>query len=521
MKKGFAKRLGALWLSLMLLMTLVPSVPVAAAEDFVFDDSVEADGLVFPEEYNEIESYSLGPIYQFRADKSAEEQLDDLFTTIDLQDASIEEMQKEMEAGNLTSQKLTKMYLDRIKAYDRAKDLNSIIWINESALEDAKKLDEERAQGQVRGKLHGIPIVVKDNYNVAGMPTSAGSVALSDLTVTEDAPAVAKLREAGAVILAKANMSEFAYSAVDSHSTLGGNAHNAYDPTRMPGGSSGGTATAVRSNFAAAGLGTDTGGSIRNPSSYSGLFGIRPSKGLTSIDGVLPLMASRDTTGPMAKSAEDLAIVLESMAGSDPGDDYTLEADADTLKGEGYSTGLSVNSLKGKRIAWLTSSFDYYKMNIEELNRLVEERYGVKDYYTESDLSDSYTLSADMEALSRRVRADLRKAGAEFVDLSGQLCDEDLYLTMYMNDPWGQNGKIAMEYDINGFLAKLNGENKIKTVKDIIGTGSGIGFIYDYLGDTFSGEYPFATSFRTGIRAISDPATGRRCLRSEMPYRRC
>ena len=101
----------------------------------------------------------------------------------------------------------------------------------------------------MRGKLHGIPIVVKDNYNVAGMPTSAGSVALTDLTVTEDAPTVAKLREAGAVILAKANMSEFAYSAVDSHSTLGGNAHNAYDPTRMPGGSSGGTATAVRSNF--------------------------------------------------------------------------------------------------------------------------------------------------------------------------------------------------------------------------------------------------------------------------------
>lgn len=423
------------------------------------------------------ESYSKGPEYSFSQEKTAKEQLNDLFTTIDLQEADITNLQKEMEAGNLTSEKLTQMYLDRINAYDKALDLNSTIWINENALAEARALDEERAAGNVRGKLHGIPIVVKDNYNVSGMPTSAGAVALADLIVSTDAGTVKKLKEAGAVIIAKANLSEFACSAVDSHSTLGGDAHNAFNSERSPAGSSGGTATAVRSNFAAAGLGTDTGGSIRNPSSWSNLFGIRPSKGLTSIDGVLPLCAARDTTGPMATTAGDMAIVLEAMAGTDNEDDYTLEANADSLLGDGYSGNLSKDSLKGKRIGYLRSSFNYYSLSADVLNDLSEEIFGYRGNYDQEKLNKDETLSREIEILARSARANLRKAGAEFVDLSGELSDEELYLYKFLNDTSNLPGYSSMEFDINGFLDKFSPEGGIKTVNDILGTGSDIGFL--------------------------------------------
>ncbi len=456
-----SKRNIAVWMTAVLLITSVPSAFVLAAS--------ETD----PEIY----SYSTGPRYSFSYERSAEDQLYDIFTTIDLQDATISEMQDEMAAGHLTSEMLTKMYLDRIEAYDKKEDLNSVIRVNENALEDAKALDKERAAGKVRGKLHGIPIIVKDNYNVAGMPTSAGAVALANLIAKEDSGTVKKLREAGAVIIGKANMSEFAFSAVNSHSTLGGDAHNAYDTKRSPAGSSGGTATAVRSNFAAAGLGTDTGGSIRNPSSWSGLFGIRPTKGLTSIGGVLPLSASRDTTGPMAKTAEDLSIVLEAMAGCDDEDDYTLEAKADDLLGEGYSGKLSADSLKGKRIAFLTSSFDHYSVSPDEVRRVYEQCTGEELPADTVIRSQPDTLlTTGVNALARRARSDLIKAGAEFVDLSGEISDEEIYTYSAFN------GIPSMEYDVNSFLDKYAEGSGIRTVKDILETGEDIGYLWDYLG---------------------------------------
>ncbi len=451
------KHITALFMASVMAVSLLPSGTVMA-------------GTV---ENSAIESYSEGDPYEFSPDKGALEQLDDLFTTIDLQEASISDLQREMEKGNLTSEMLTKMYLDRIEAYDRKEDLNSVIWINENALDDAKKLDKERTAGKVRGKLHGIPIVVKDNYNVAGMPTAAGSVALADFFVSEDAGTVKKLKEAGAVIIAKVNLSEFACSAVDSHSTLGGDTHNAYDVKRSAAGSSGGTATAVRSNFAAAGLGTDTGGSIRNPANWSNLFGIRPSKGLTSIEGVIPLLASRDTTGPMAKTAEDLAIVLEAMAGNDEGDDYTIEADADALLGKGYSSDLPEDSLKGKRIGFLSSSFGYNSLSADRLNDFNELLFGERGNYTEDDISPSYSLSTETNALVMKARSDLRKAGAEFVYLSDKefMSDEELYL--YRN----LNSIDSTEYDINSYLDKYAGDHRIKTVKDLLDTGDNIGYL--------------------------------------------
>ena len=177
--------------------------------------------------------------YVFDKNKTAQQQLDDLFTTIDLMDATIEDLTREMEEGHVTSEQITQMYIDRINAYDSKLKLNSIISINPKALAEARKLDQERAQGKIRGPLHGIPVLVKDNIDLAGNVTSAGSLALSRMVVNEDAFVVKKLKNAGAVILAKANLSEFASSAIDSKSLLGGTVHNAYDSSRVPAGSAG------------------------------------------------------------------------------------------------------------------------------------------------------------------------------------------------------------------------------------------------------------------------------------------
>lgn len=447
-------------------------------------------------------SYSRGPEYVFSYDESAMSQLNDVFTTIDLQNATISDLQREMEAGNLTSEKLTGMYIDRIKAYDKSQNLNSIIWINEDALEDARRLDEERAAGQVRGKLHGIPIIVKDNYNVAGMPTSAGAVALADMVPNEDAGVVKKLRDAGAVIIAKANMSEFAWSADESHSTLGGDAHNAYDTGRSPAGSSGGSATAAASNFAPVALGTDTGGSIRNPSCMSDLFGIRPSKGLTSIAGVLPLVATRDTTGPMARHAEDMATVLEVMAGNDEKDDFTIEADADSLLGAGYTSEPLSSSLKGKRIGFLTSSFDFWSVSANYINQVFHEYYPEYpgNLVEQEDLPEDVMLSPELFELVRKTRADLRKAGAQFVDMSGADCLDEAFLAMVKNCSWNypynnETGKGSMEYDMNAFFDEYGKDIGIRSVKDLLSTGYDIGYMYNCLGDNFAGGPELADSF--------------------------
>ena len=352
--------------------------------------------------------------------RSASGQLEDLFTTIDLLDASIADLTAEMEAGHVTSAELTQMYLDRIAAYDDELNLNSITNVNPNALEDAKEMDRLRAAGDIRGPLHGIPVIVKDNIDVAGMATTAGSVAFAHNVAQEDAFVVKRLREAGAVILAKANMSEFARRTIDSHSTFGGNVHNPYDQTKTAGGSSGGTAVAVTCNFAAAGLGTDTGGSIRYPSAFTNLYGLRPSKGLTSTSGVFPLTATNDTVGPMARTADDLAVLLDVIAGTDDKDDFTLEADADALKGDGYLDSSKADGLEGMRIGILTNSFAYHPN--EEFQRDLQE------YLEQTGLSEEdvvlYTAKDNVQDMVGRARENLVKAGATIVDISEELSDE-------------------------------------------------------------------------------------------------
>ena len=416
--------------------------------------------------------------YEFDHTKTAVAQLEDLFTTIDIMDATAASLTEEMEKGNVTSEQLVQMYIDRIKAYDKKKKLNSIISINPNALEQARALDEERAAGAVRGPLHGIPIVVKDNYDVKGTATTAGSLALADFISEKDAFTVQKLKAAGAVVIAKANLSEFASSAWNSHSLIGGDAHNPYDVTRSPSGSSGGTAIAVTANFATIGFGTDTGGSIRNPSSWCNLYGIRPSKGLTSIDGIIPLTAFKDTTGPMARTAEDMALALETMAGTDDNDDYTQEADADGLVSDGYTKYLSPDGLKGKRIGYFESSFVNKK--IVGKNDDGTDKYEVKD------------PDPKVFQIIRRTRADLKKAGAELVDMSDVLSDDDLNAAF--TEYFWYNFADTIEYDMNRYLF-MHGENApYKTLKELVSTGK-YGIDYMNLSDDPMDIENYADSF--------------------------
>ena len=248
------------------------------------------------------------------------------------------------DAGTLTSEQLVQACLARIAAYDRqGPSLHAVMALNPKAVETARALDAERLATGRRSPLHGIPVVLKDNYDTAGLPTTGGSVLLEGWIPPDDAFVVAKLRAAGAIILAKVNMSEFA--SASTHSSLGGQSLNPHDLTRSPSGSSGGTGVAIAAAYAVIGLGTDTGGSIRGPAAFNGIAALKPTHGLLSRDGIIPLALSFDTGGPLARSVYDVAAALGVMTGVDAADeatkksagrfetDYTRFLDAAALKG--------------------------------------------------------------------------------------------------------------------------------------------------------------------------------------------
>jgi amidase len=266
---------------------------------------------------------------------------------IDLESATIADLNAAFKAGTLTAEKLTQMYLARIQAYDRqGPAIRAVIAVNPNALATARMLDAERKTKGPRSPLHGIPIVLKDNFDTADMPTTGGSVMLEGSVPPDDAFVVKKLRAAGAIIIAKVNLSEFASGI--AHSSLGGQIRNPHDLTRSPAGSSGGTGAAIAAAYASVGLGTDTGGSVRGPSTANGIVGLKTTHGLLSRDGIIPLALTFDTAGPMARSVYDVAAVLGVLTGVDP-------ADAATRKSEGqfetdYTKYLTADALKGARI---------------------------------------------------------------------------------------------------------------------------------------------------------------------------
>ncbi len=272
-------------------------------------------------------------------------------------DASLADLVGMLERGQTRSVTLVQAYLDRIEAYDRDHDgrpgLASILSVNREAVALAATLDAERAAGKLRGPLHGVPIMLKDNIATADLPTTQGAIAFADYRPRHDATVTRRLRDAGAIILGKASLSEFAWTASSSESGLRGQVRNPYDPSRTTTGSSGGTAAAVAAGFAPAGLGTDTAGSIRNPSVHQGLVGLRPTHGLISLAGVTAQVAPMDTVGPMTRTVADTALLLDVIAGSDARDPYT--ADADAQRPPSYAALLHDTALQGRRIGMVTN----------------------------------------------------------------------------------------------------------------------------------------------------------------------
>lgn len=286
-----------------------------------------------------------------------------------LMEASIADIHQAMQAGTLTCHGLVQQYLDRIAAYDKqGPALNAILYLNPKALQQADALDQQFKQTGKMAPLHCIPTVLKDNYDTADMPTTGGSASLAGAQPAQDGFALARLRKNGALVLAKTNMQEFALGGV-SISSLGGQVKNPYDLKLTPGGSSGGTAVALASNFATVGTGSDTVNSVRSPASANSLVGIRPTHGLISRAGILPVSFTMDDAGPLARSVSDAARMLDVMAGYDPADPLTALGTGHLPKT--YTASLDAKALRGARIGVLKTMFGT-KPEHQEVNRVME-----------------------------------------------------------------------------------------------------------------------------------------------------
>jgi len=345
---------------------------------------------------------------------------------------TIPELQAAMEDGETSSEQLVRQYLARIEAFDnRGPVLNAMTFINEDAIETARELDQERRKRGPRGPLHGIPVLLKDNYDTYDMPTTAGLVALAGFMAPDDGYQVRKLREAGAVFIGKTNMHEAARG-ITTISSLGGQTRNPYDPARNPGGSSGGTGAAVAANYAAVGMGSDTCGSIRIPAANNNLFGIRVTQGLSSRDGIIPLSDTQDVGGPLARSVVDLVTVLDATVGYDPADVQTAVARGHVLGS--YTDFLREDGLNGKRLGLLK-------------NNLVDDGL----FGTYQEVTDIIRAAAEL----------MVENGAETIELEIDGLDEALE----------SSGVIRMEFlrDFDAYLAKSNAP--VNSLEEILESG--------------------------------------------------
>lgn len=303
--------------------------------------------------------------------------------SVELSRASVADIGAAYAAGTLSAEQLVSLYLQRIQAYDQAGPrINAVIALNPHALDEARALDRERRQKGPRGPLHGIPVVVKDNIDTVEMPTTGGSFVLAGAQPQADAPIIRRLREAGAIILAKVNLDDFAAGGA-GFSSIHGQTRNPYDPDFTPLGSSGGSGAALAAWLAPLALGTDTGGSLRSPSSVGGVYGLKPTRGLLSRDGIIPTCYSYDAAGPMARHASDLAAMLGPMTGYEPGDADTADSLGKTHRD--YRVFLGRQRLDGLRI-------------------------GV--------LREGSGADADVDAAFAQALERLRKLGAELVDVA-------------------------------------------------------------------------------------------------------
>ncbi|TFV95826.1 amidase [Algoriphagus kandeliae] len=356
--------------------------------------------------------------------------------SIELSELTISEIHHAYQEGTFSAEELTKAYLDRIAALDGP--INSITVINPDAIAKAKELDQEFATSGILRPLHGIPIIVKDNINTVGLPTTAGSIALKDFIPEENAPIISRLIDAGAIILAKSNMAEWAFSPMHSESSTHGTTHNPYNLDFVPAGSSGGTGAAVAANFGTVGLGTDTGNSIRGPSSHNSLVGFRTTLGLISRTGIVPLYLRNDVVGPMCRTVEDATRVMEVMVGIDPKDPITQYSEGKTQTN--YQQFLDKNGLKGARIG--------------VLREISEE------------------IDPEVKVLFEQSLVDLQNLGATVIDP----IVVPNFATLRQNQ-WC----ATFREDLETFLADFVKNDTIQTVEDIIRIGSKSQFALDRL----------------------------------------
>ena len=359
---------------------------------------------------------------------------------LDAGEASIAQLQQRITAGRLTSRALTQAYLERIAAIDDAGPmLNAVIELNPDALKDADARDAERKAGKVRGPLHGIPVLLKDNIDALPMANSAGSLALAEHHPKADAFLVRKLREAGAVVLGKTNLSEWANfrstRSTSGWSGRGGQTRNPYALDRNPCGSSAGTGSAIAANLAAVGIGTETDGSIICPSAVAGLVGIKPTVGLVSRGGIIPISVSQDTAGPMTRSVADAAALLTAIASPDPADPAAGERTDPTPID--YTAHLKADGLKGARIGVVRKLMGY---------------------------------QPDTDAAMERAIAALKAAGATVVDAQiptlGQW-DADEYQVLLYEFKDGLDRYLAESGAPHASLAALIAFNKAHAVEEM------------------------------------------------------
>jgi amidase len=351
-----------------------------------------------------------------------------------IEETTIAEVHAAMRAGTLTCHDLVAQYLRRIEAYDKnGPALNALVVVNPDALRVADSLDVRFRRGGPVGPLHCIPMIVKDNFETVDLPTTAGSLSMQGFVSTKDAFLVRRVRAAGAIVLAKSNMAEFAFSPYETvNSILPGYTKNPYALDRVTAGSSGGTAAAVAANLGEVGLGTDTGNSIRGPSSHQALVGIRSTMGLTSRAGVVPLNLSADIAGPMARTVADAVAVFQVVVGYDPADSVTIAARDRPVPD--YAASLVRDGLRGARIGILRQAYE------------------------------RPTLDPEVRDVFERAVAELRLAGATVVDSVPMPQLDSLFRA--------HRGQCnPFKYDLERWIASTGNRTPVKSLDEIIRSG--------------------------------------------------
>ena len=353
----------------------------------------------------------------------------------EVEEATIAQVHDAMKAGRLTCRALVAMYLKRIEAYDKnGPAINSIVTVNPDVEKQAAELDARFAQSGLTGPLHCVPVIVKDNFETRGLQTTDGALALAGYLPEKDAFQVKRVKEAGALVLAKSNMAEWAFSPYETvNSILPGYTRNPYALDRVTAGSSGGTAAAIAASLGLVGLGSDTGNSIRGPSSHQALAGFRSTMGLTSRAGVLPLSMLADIAGPMCRTVEDAAKVFQVIVGEDPDDPVTASAKAHLPRD--YTASLKRDGLRGAVIGVLRQAY-------------------------ERDTTDPEIVRIFTAAVE-----DLKRAGATIVDPATV---EGL---AEIRRPRDAGPCMGFKYDINHFLAARGDRVPVKNLTEIVKSG--------------------------------------------------